>query len=133
MHDVDSIIDYHPHDGLLYKLDKLCVPKGERLQRIREAHTSKVIGHFGVGKTVANLQMYVYWPKMQEQVARFIRGCMLCCINKPSNREQNLYHPLPIPTHPRESISMDFMGGLLLISDNKGMFYALPQFTSMFL
>jgi len=28
------------------------------LQLIREAHTSKVAGHFGVGNTVANLQRY---------------------------------------------------------------------------
>ena len=79
MHDGDRTVDYHLEDGFLYRLDKLCVPKGERLQLIREAHTSKVARHFGVGKTVANLQRYVYWPKMQEQVARFIRGCMLCC------------------------------------------------------
>jgi hypothetical protein len=38
----DNKDDYHFHNGLLYKLDKLCVPKGERLQLIREAHTSKV-------------------------------------------------------------------------------------------
>lgn len=55
MHDGDNIIDYHIQDGLLYMLDNLCVPKGERLQLIREAHTSKVAWHFGVGKTVANL------------------------------------------------------------------------------
>jgi hypothetical protein len=54
---------------LLYKLDKLCVPKGEILQLIKEAHTSKVAGHFGVGKIVSNLQRYVYWPRMQEDVA----------------------------------------------------------------
>ena len=52
---------------------------------IREAHTSKVLGNFGVGKTVANLQRYVYWPKMQEQVDRLIRGCMIFCTSKPSN------------------------------------------------
>jgi len=45
----------------------------------REVHTSKVRGQVGVGKIVANLQRYVYWPKMQEHVASFIRGCMLCC------------------------------------------------------
>jgi hypothetical protein len=65
----DSKVDYHLQNGLLYKLDKLCVPKGEILQLIREAHTSKVAGHFGVGKTVANLQRYVYCPRMQEDVA----------------------------------------------------------------
>lgn len=79
---------------------------------IREAHTSKVAGNFGVRETVANLQRYVYWPKMQEQVARFIRGCMLCCTRKPSNRKEGLYHPLPVPTRPWEIISMDFVGSL---------------------
>jgi hypothetical protein len=51
----DDKDDYNFQNGLLYKLDKLCVPKGERLQFIREAHTSKVAEHFGVGNTVANL------------------------------------------------------------------------------
>jgi hypothetical protein len=45
---------------------------------MREAHTSRVVGHFGVTKTVVNLQWYVYWPKMQEQVEKFVRGCVLC-------------------------------------------------------
>jgi hypothetical protein len=43
-------VDYHLQDGLLYKMGKLCVPKEERVQLIREAHTSKVVGHFGVGR-----------------------------------------------------------------------------------
>jgi len=85
VHNVDNTVDYHLRDGLLYRLDKLCVPKGERLPLIREDHTSKVAGHFGVGKTMANLQKYVYWPTMQEQVASFKGGCMFCCTNKPSN------------------------------------------------
>ncbi len=112
LHNGDNMVDYHVLDESLYRLDKLCVPKGECLQLIREAHTSKVVGHFGVGKTMANLQRYVYWPKMQEQVAKFIRGCMLCCTSKPSNMKHGLYYPLHVPTHPWERFSMDFMGGL---------------------
>jgi hypothetical protein len=53
---------------------------------------------FGVGKIVDNLQRYVYYPKMQEDVAWYIRGCIICCTMKPSNRKQGLYHPLPVPT-----------------------------------
>ncbi|KAH9291640.1 hypothetical protein KI387_043172, partial [Taxus chinensis] len=48
--------EYYFQDGFLYKNEKLCVPKGERVQLMREAHTSKVVGHFGVTKTVAHLQ-----------------------------------------------------------------------------
>jgi hypothetical protein len=55
---------YHVHDKFLYHLGKLCIPQGERINIIREAHSSLIVGQFGVGKTVANLQRYFYWPKM---------------------------------------------------------------------
>ena len=53
-------LDYHVHKILLYHLGKLCIPQGERNSIIRESHTSLIAGHFGVGKTVANLQRYCY-------------------------------------------------------------------------
>jgi hypothetical protein len=79
---------------------------------IREAHSSLIVGHFGVGKTMANLQRYCYWPKMNESVSRYVRGCLLCATSKPSNQKLGLYTPLPVPSRPWESISMDFVGGL---------------------
>jgi hypothetical protein len=108
-------------------MGKLCVPKEERVQLIREAHTSKVFIHFSVGKTVANLQRYVYWPKMQEEVSRFIRGCILCCTRKPNNRKKGLYNPLLVPTRPWESISMDFVGGLLRIRKGHDYLYVVVE------
>lgn len=49
-----------------YKYNALYVHEGERIRLIREVHTSKVIGHFGIGKTIANFQRYVYYSKIQE-------------------------------------------------------------------
>jgi hypothetical protein len=49
---------------------------------------------------------------MNESVLRYVRGCSLCATSKPSNRKLGLYTPLPVPSRPWESISMDFVGGL---------------------
>ena len=104
-------LDYHVHNNMLYQLGKLCIPQRERNNIIREVHTSLIGGHFGVGKTVANLQRYFYWLHMIDSVSHFIRGS-LCAISKPSNRKLELHTSLLVPSHPWESISMDFVVGL---------------------
>lgn len=40
----------------------------------------------------------------------------MCAIGKASNRKFGLYTPLPIPSRPWESISVDFLGGLPMSS-----------------
>lgn len=51
------------HDGLLYKGKLLCIPRAdERVRYIREAHTSKIAGHFRVTKTLQNLIRYIFLP-----------------------------------------------------------------------
>ena len=81
---------------------------------MRKAHSSLIAGHFGVNKRVTHLPMYCYWPLMIDSVSRFIRGCSMCETRKPSNRKLGLYTPLPVPSRPWESVSMDFVGGLLM-------------------
>jgi hypothetical protein len=99
---------------------------------IKEAHTSKVARHFSVGKTIANLQRHAYYPRMHKYVARYIRGCIFCCTNKPSNIKQGLYHPLPIPTRPWERSSMDFVGGLPTTKKRHGyLFLVVDRFNNM--
>jgi hypothetical protein len=104
--------DYYMHENLLYHLGKLCIPRDERVNVIREAHTSLISGHFGVGKTIAQLQRYCYWPRMNETISKYIKGCVMCATSKPSNIKLGLYMPLLVPSQPWESISMDFVGGL---------------------
>jgi hypothetical protein len=98
------------HEFFLYHLGKLCIPKDERVNVIREAHTSIVSGHFGVGKAIAQLQRCCYWTQMN--VSKYVKGCVMCATSKPSNIKLGLYTPLPVPCQPWESISMDFVGSL---------------------
>ena len=49
---------------------------------------------------------------MKEIVTKYVKGCVMCSTCKHTNRKLGLYSPLPVPSHPWESISMDFVGGL---------------------
>jgi hypothetical protein len=69
---------------------------------------------------------------MKEYVAWYFIGCLLCSTNKPNNRKQGLYYPLPIPTQPYERISMDFVGGLPTTSKgHENMFMVVHRFNKM--
>ena len=113
------------NEELDYHLGKLCIPHGERNNIIREAHISLIVGHFGVGKTIVNLQRYCYWQCMIDSVSRFIRGCSLCEISKPGNRKLGSCTLIHIPSHPWERISMDFVGGLLMLRKGHDYLYVV--------
>ena len=49
---------------------------------------------------------------MNDTVSKYVKCCVMCAISKPSNKKLGLYTPLPVPSRPREIISMDFVGGL---------------------
>ena len=104
--------DFHLQNGILYHFNALYVPRGERIEHMREVDTSKIVGYFAVWKTLYDLERYVYWSKTQDQVSKYIRGCSLCCTSKMTSRKLSLYHPLPLPTPHWECISMDFIGEL---------------------
>ena len=79
---------------------------------IWESHYSQVVGHFGVEKTMAMLQKHFYWPKLRQEVDKYIRSYTGCTIAKLTTKKHGLYTPLPTPDRPWESISMDYMSGL---------------------
>ena len=60
------------------------MPQSERVHVIREVHTSLISGHFGVGKTVAQLQKFLYWPQINETMSKCVKGCVMCATSKPS-------------------------------------------------
>jgi hypothetical protein len=61
---------------------------------------------------MAHLHRFCYWPQMKAVITKYVKGSVMCSISKPTNRKLGLYSPLPVPSHPWERISMDFLGGL---------------------
>ena len=46
---------------------------------------------------------------MNDIVSKYVKGCVMCATSKPSKRNLGLYTPLPVPSHPWESVSMEFV------------------------
>ena len=122
--------NYYLQGRLLYHLGKLCIPTGERVHVIQEAHTSLVSGHFGIEKTLCHVERFCFWPPMKNIVTHYVKGCVMCYVSKPSNRKLGLYTPLPILIRPWESVLMDFVGGLPLSRKSHDYLYVVVDFFS---
>jgi hypothetical protein len=126
------VTNFHLQDEFLCHLGHLCVPSSEYAKLIWESHYSLVEGHFCVKSTVAVLQKHFYWSKLRRYVDKYIRSCIACVISKPTTKKQGMYTPLPTPDRPWESISMDYMSGLLSTKrGNNFIFVVFDHFSKM--
>jgi hypothetical protein len=72
----NAVVDnFHLQDRLLCHLGHICVPSSEKVKLIWESHYSQVAGHFIIKKIVARLQKHLYWPKLRQEVSKYIRSC----------------------------------------------------------
>jgi hypothetical protein len=90
------------------------------------------MGHFGRNKTFATLSNNYYWPKMFHDVARYTNRCSTCHKAKSQAQSHGLHVPFPIPYHPWENISMDFVLGFPRTQDGKdSVFVIVDHFSKM--
>jgi hypothetical protein len=76
---------------------------------------------------MAHLQRFCYCPQMKETVTKYVKGCVMCSTCNPTNRKLGLYSSLPIPSHPWESISMDFVGGFPMLKMGHDYLYVVVE------
>lgn len=104
------------HNGLMFLQEgtrhRLCVPPGQpREDMLLELHAAPMGGHVGLNKTLALAMDRLYWPKMHEDVSRFVQSCRICQEAKIDRRKKaGSYRPLAVPTLPFETIGIDFVG-----------------------
>ena len=54
-----------------------------------------------------------WWPRILENVKRYVAGCEKCQANKPNQQpKRNNLHPNKVPKGPWETISVDLIGPL---------------------
>ena len=115
------------------RANKICIPESSlRLLLLQEAHGGGLMGHFGRDKTFATLSKNYFWPKMFHDVSRFTNRCSTCRKAKSKSQSHGLYMPLPIPYHPHEDISMDFVLCLPITQNGKdSVFVVVDRFSTM--
>ena len=64
-------------------------------------------GHLGMDRVLVLLQEQYFWPKMLEDVQKYIRQCDRCMQFK-ENKEQTELYPI-MATYPLELVHLDFL------------------------
>jgi Integrase zinc binding domain len=66
--------------------------------------------HGGYAKTYNRIAVTYYLPRMSRDIKRYISTCDICQKSKPRHHALvGLLQPIPIPSHPFEVVSMDFI------------------------
>ena len=107
---------YYSDKGLLYFEDwngnnRLCVLASQRVQVMEEIHNGYMeTAHGGYHRCYNRLAVSYYWPKMSQDLKRYVNTCDICQKAKPrTHSPPGFLQPIPIPSWPFEVVSMDFI------------------------
>lgn len=92
---------------------RMVVPKNARMGVLRSNHDDLLSAHGGYFKTSDRIKRKHYWPKMDEDIRKYVRECEVCKAYKPTNEVQR--SPMGnfrTSSRPWEMISIDFVGPL---------------------
>ena len=85
-------------------------PPEERVALVQKWHAD--MGHVGVGKCVHMLANSYHWGSITSDVREVVASCAACQAEKVVFKLKASLHPLPIPSYPFQSVSIDVLGPL---------------------
>lgn len=84
--------EIHVAEELLFKGDKLIVPKALQQEMLNKIHSS----HLGINKCKARARDTLYWPGMSKQIEDMCSRCAICLEHRKSNmKEPMIPHTTP--------------------------------------
>jgi len=121
-------------DGLLLRNGLVYVPAADEIKLgvLQDCHDAPTAGHLGEDKTLELVTRNYYWPSMRKTVNDYVRTCDTCMRNKvPRHLPHGQLHPLPIPSGPWQSVSMDFIVELPPSNGYDAIYVCVDRFTKM--
>lgn len=90
------------NDGLLYKDNKIIIPKLWRNKILCDIHT----GHLGISKCIQRASCAVFWPGINTDIEYLVRKCEICNKYSNSNRKEQMI-PHEIIKKPWQKVGID--------------------------
>ena len=127
----DEFRNFEIKDQLIYLKSNdhrvLCIPRiliqGRNAREIIISEAHSTLAHLGAYKTLDYLRDNVWWKDMVTDVKAFCETCQTCKMRKPSNQKPyGLLNPLGVPSHPWESVGIEFVGPLPESRNRDGQF-----------
>ncbi|KAK2882762.1 hypothetical protein Q8A73_021695 [Channa argus] len=110
----------------------LFVPNQLRSAVLEWSHSSRLLCHPGISRTLFVMRQRFWWPSMARDVREFVSACPVCAQTKTSCRPPfGLLHRLPIPRHPWSHISVDFVTSLPPSQGNTVILTVVDRFSKM--
>ncbi len=94
--------DISYQDGLLFKSDKVIVPKVLRSEMLSRIHES----HLGINKCKQRARELLFWPGMSTQIEELVARCEMCATHRPINSRE-LMIVSESPSRPWEMVGCD--------------------------
>lgn len=119
-------------EGLLYRKNRLWVPKALQKAVMESEHDTKVAGHMGTDKTLELISRNFWWPGMEKIVRSYVRSCLECQRNKsPRHAPAGFLQPLELRYSPWQAVAMDFITDLPESDGCDSIWVMVDPFTKM--
>ena len=107
-------------DGLLHQSStvngqtthKLCIPASLRRQVMYMAHHTPLSGHRGKGKTYARIEQLFVWPKMRDEIDRYVASCPECQVTSLAATPKAPMGITKLSAEPFAHVCVDIVGPL---------------------
>lgn len=105
---------------------RIIVPDHKNLRKRLVSYVHDNGGHYGALRTYEVIARQFYWPRMFNQVRKFVYSCFSCQKNKPSTRLlPGLLKPLEVPQRPHEWVTIDFLTGIPTSAKKNDMIFVI--------
>ncbi|CAH2085985.1 unnamed protein product [Euphydryas editha] len=96
--------EIHVINNLLFKNDKLIIPKSMQNEMLRKIHE----GHQGISKCLNLARNIIYWPNMSADIKNLVDQCLICAKFKPNNQPEPL-QSYSVTSFPWQRVGIDLM------------------------